>query len=104
MWEDRLLERDEPHSRLSEGYLLDDGKETLGVTPLDAEPDVILKMPSDSVLPVLLAISMLPLFGGLLILNPWVATIGAIAAFVILVLWFWPNPATRAEEKARMYG
>ncbi|WP_205214946.1 MULTISPECIES: cytochrome c oxidase subunit I [Sphingomonas] len=103
LWEDRLLAEDQPHSRLAEGYLLDEGKETLGVTPLDAEPDVILKMPGDSILPVLLSVSLLPLFGGMLLLKPWFAAAGAAAAFAILIAWFWPHPVLQREEQARMY-
>jgi YHS domain-containing protein len=104
LWEDRLLGKDEPHSRLAEGYLLDEGKETLGVTPLDAEPDVILKMPGDSLLPLALSVALLPLFGGLLLDLAWLAGVGALAVLVILILWFGPHGATRSEEKARVYG
>ena len=37
--------------RLGTGLVLDKGRETIGTTVLDAEPDVILKMPGDSYLP-----------------------------------------------------
>ena len=104
LWEDRLLERGEPHSRLAEGYLLDEGKETLGVTPLDGEPDVILKMPGDSLLPVALSVALLPLFGGLLLELAWLAGVGAFAVLIILILWFRPHFETRSEERARVYG
>ena len=104
LWDDRLLDRGKPRSRLSEGYLLDEGKETLGVTPLDGEPDVILKMPGDSLLPFALSLALLPLFGGLLLELVWLAGLGALAVLVILILWFQPHRATRSEEKARIYG
>ncbi|WP_341632096.1 cytochrome c oxidase subunit I [Sphingomonas agri] len=104
LWENRLLEHGEPHSRLAEGYLLDEGKETLGVTPLDGEPDVILKMPGDSLLPVALSVALLPLFGGLLLELAWLAGVGAFAVLIILILWFRPHIATRSEERARVYG
>jgi cytochrome c oxidase subunit 1/cytochrome c oxidase subunit I+III len=77
-------------SRLDRGYLLDRGRETLGVTPLDAEPDVILKMPGDSLLPLLLALALTILFVGLLLTALWVCAVGALALLAILVAWLWP--------------
>ena len=42
---------------LASDVFLDDGKETLGVTALDAEPEAIITMPGDSLLPVILALA-----------------------------------------------
>ena len=39
--------------------MLAEGRETFGVTPLDAEPSEVLTMPEDSLYPFLLALSML---------------------------------------------
>ena len=44
LWEDRLRES-ELRSSIDRGPVLDDGKEVLATTPLDAQPDAILKMP-----------------------------------------------------------
>ena len=93
----RLAESEE-RSIFNEGFALDEGKETLGVTPLDAEPDVILKMPEDSWLPLTLSIALIPLFGGLLVHSPVTAEIGTVAALVILGMWFAPQPETRNER------
>ena len=62
LWEDSAARRT-TSARSSatlarDGMVLDQGKETIGVTPLDAEPNVVLKMPGDSLLPFLLAIGM----------------------------------------------
>jgi cytochrome c oxidase subunit 1/cytochrome c oxidase subunit I+III len=103
LWEDRLDPNGE-RSRFAEGFLLDTGKETLGVTPLDGAPDVILKMPGDSWLPVLLSLSLSLLFGGALLLSPVVGGGGAMATLVVLVLWFRPHGETAAEEEVRVYG
>ena len=56
LWEDRLQESDE-RSLLEDGMVLDHGRETVGTTPLDGEPDVILRMPEDSYAPFLLALA-----------------------------------------------
>ncbi len=58
--------------------LLDDGKETLGVTALDAEPDAIIVMPGDSLLPVTLAIGMAVVFGAMLTMNWWALGVGVV--------------------------
>lgn len=103
LWEERLLEKGAQRSRLDSGFLLDDGKETLGITPLDAEPDVILKMPGDSLLPVALAVALIPLFLGLLIHSGWLVTLGGLAVLAILTSWFMPHGDTASEEKVRLY-
>ena len=36
--------------------MLEQGREALATTPLDAEPDLILKMPGDTLVPLLLAL------------------------------------------------
>ena len=85
------------------GYLLDDGRETIGTTPLDAEPEVILRMPGDSLLPVFLAAATTIIFVGLL--GHWwiLAGAGALGAFAVLCLWFSPTPPAEAQH-ARIYG
>jgi hypothetical protein len=54
-------------SSVGAGMLLDRGRETIGTTLLDAEPDVILKMPGDSYAPLLLALAMTAAFVALLL-------------------------------------
>ena len=103
LWEEALGDV-EDRSVLHEGFLLDEGKETLAVTPLDGEPDVIVKMPGDSLLPLALALTLLVLFAGVLIGSAWTAGLGGIATFVVLTLWFRPNPETMQYEQVRVYG
>lgn len=102
LWEDRL-EDVEDRSQLDTGYLLDNGRETIGTTPLDAEPEVILKMPGDSLLPIFLAVAVAVLFFGLL--GHWwiIAGAGAIGVLIDLCLWFMPEHPCHPEH-ARLYG
>jgi cytochrome c oxidase subunit I len=105
LWEDRLKESDERSvigDRVRDGMVLDQGKETIGVTPLDAEPNVVLKMPGDSLLPFLLAVGMLVLFVGLLTQVVWLMIAGGVAEALILVLWLTPT-SHPAEEKVELY-
>ena len=103
LWEDRLDDSEE-RSQFATGYLLDQGKETLAVTPLDGTPDVILKMPGDSLLPFFLSLALLVLFGGLLLHLAWLAGLAALAVLIVLALWFAPHGETQADEEVRFYG
>ncbi|MDP9085524.1 MAG: cytochrome c oxidase subunit I [Pseudomonadota bacterium] len=103
LWEDRLDDTEE-RSQFATGYLLDQGKETLAVTPLDGTPDVILKMPGDSLLPFFLSLALLVLFGGLLLHLAGLAGLAALAVLIVLALWFAPHGETQADEEVRFYG
>lgn len=100
LWEDRLDEAPE-RSNLEEGLILDEGKETLATTPLDAEPDRILEMPEDTLVPLFLAIATTILFVGLL-LKLWpVVALGGFGAAACLVAWLWPSLHLSQREPAR---
>jgi cytochrome c oxidase subunit 1/cytochrome c oxidase subunit I+III len=90
LWEDRL-EGTAGRSQVHEGMLLDHGRETIGTTVLDAEPDVILRMPGDSLGPLLLSVAMALIFVGLL-LHSWpVVAAAMLGTFVASVVWLWPE-------------
>ncbi len=72
LWEDRLQEQ-EDRSSLNTGLVLDHGREALATTALDAEPDVILKMPEDTPLPLLLALALVVMLAGLLAHVWWLS-------------------------------
>jgi hypothetical protein len=91
LWEDRLGES-ETRSQLDQGPVLDKGRDTFGTTPLDAEPDEILRMPADTMWPFFLSLSILVICYGLLTSLSWLAIVGAVALFVTIAGWFWPQP------------
>ena len=70
LWESRLKEKDD-QSSIGSGLLLDRGRETIGTTMLDAEPNVILQMPGDSYLPFLLALGITAFFASMLLHSWW---------------------------------
>ncbi|MCB1949344.1 MAG: cytochrome c oxidase subunit I [Burkholderiales bacterium] len=90
LWENRLNESSE-RSSLSEGYLLTAGHETIGTSPIDAKPQVILKMPGDSYIPFFVGLFVSLLFVGLLF--HWWSFIGVMTAAccITLILWMWPQ-------------
>jgi cytochrome c oxidase subunit I len=96
LWEGHLGER--VRSSLDRGMLLDEGKETIATTPLDAVPDMVLEMPEDTIAPFLLTLGTTILFVGLL-LKSWIAAIlGAAITIAALVTWLWPRRELRERE------
>jgi cytochrome c oxidase subunit 1/cytochrome c oxidase subunit I+III len=98
LWEDRLNEQ-EDRSSLDSGFVLDHGREALATTALDAEPDVIIKMPEDTPLPFLLALALVLALTALLVHGWWVAGLAALASLGLVVLWLWPRASL--EQTAR---
>src|SRR5665213_2337818 len=101
LWEDRLRESEDRSifgDGAAHGMLLDKGKETIGVTPLDAEPNVVLKMPGDSLLPLLLSLARTVHFPAHLGQFIWVAVAAGVADFAILAMWLAPQPHAASEE------
>jgi cytochrome c oxidase subunit I len=99
LWEDRLAES-EGRSCLSRGMLLEQGKETIGTSSLDAVPDLILEMPEDSYAPLWLTVGMSLVFVGLLLkLWPLIGLGGFVTALSLLA-WLWPRRELREREPA----
>jgi cytochrome c oxidase subunit 1/cytochrome c oxidase subunit I+III len=90
LWEDRLGEGS-GRSMLDRGFVLDHGKEALATTVLDAEPDVILKMPDDSPWPFILTVAMSAGFTAMLLQSWWAVSIAGFGVVLCLGLWVWPK-------------
>jgi cytochrome c oxidase subunit I len=99
LWEKQIPPLGPAYSSAQEGLVLDHGKETIGTTPLDAVPNIILKMPEDSFSPLILALGMSAFFIGLLEHLWWLAVAGAVVMVVAILIWLWPERelAERAE-------
>ena len=96
LWEDRL-EEGSGRSSLDRGLVLDHGKETIGTTALDGQPDVVLKMPEDSYAPLVVTAGLAAGFAGLLLHASWIgvglAIGGGLLTFVATLAWLWPERA-----------
>jgi cytochrome c oxidase subunit 1/cytochrome c oxidase subunit I+III len=90
LWEDRLRGH-VGNSSTAEGFLLDDGRETIGTSALDATPDVILRMPGDSPAPLVLALAMVAVAIGMLIMSWWLFGVAVAATLVATITWLWPE-------------
>jgi cytochrome c oxidase subunit 1/cytochrome c oxidase subunit I+III len=92
LWEDRLESSDRrERSFVHAGLVLEQGREALATTPLDAEPNLILKMPGDTIVPLLLALAMTIVTVGLAFVNWWVVVIGAASIAAAIFAWLWPE-------------
>ncbi len=70
-----------------------EGRETIGTTPLDAKPDIILKMPDDSYTPFFLGLFSALAFVGLLLHWRDFTLLMALACSLSLMVWMWPRKA-----------
>ena len=90
LWEGRLPTA-QYRSSLRTGMPLDREKEVLGTSGLDAQPEIILKMPEDSILPLLCALALTLAFAGLLVHLWWLAGAAAIGGLALTLAWMWPR-------------
>jgi len=97
LWEGRLNQGDD-RSSTQQGFLLDKGRETIGTTSLDAEPDVILKMPSNTYAPLLLGVALAVLFIGALLHSWWLLGAAVVVSLLASIAWLWPERALSQIE------
>ena len=90
LWESRLQEGS-GRSMLDRGFVLDHGKETLATSIIDAEPDIILKMPDDSPWPFITTLVMCALFTSLLVRSPVATALAGILTLLCILAWLWPK-------------
>ena len=90
LWEEQLNETPS-RSTLRRGYLLDHGRETLGTSSLDGEPNLILEMPADSLAPAMLALGLTLFFTGGVLRAWWIVGVGGLVCVLALTDWFWPR-------------
>jgi cytochrome c oxidase subunit I len=97
LWEGRL---GEGHGQtvIERGMVLDDHHETLGVTTLDGEPEIIFKMPSESYMPFILMLCLSAFFAGLLVHIWGLAAAAAGVGIIVVIAWLWPR--VEAGERA----
>ena len=91
LWESRL-NHVAGRSVLESDIALTQGRETLATTTLDAEADAILRMPDDSLAPLLLSLALTIGFSGLLTHLWWLAGAGGGLSVLVTATWLAPGP------------
>jgi cytochrome c oxidase subunit I len=86
LW-DEHDEEDDPQGE----RILDQGRLTLASTALDALPEAITRIPEDSLMPLLLALTITGVLISLLFTQLWVAVGFAAASLVVEAIWLWPK-------------
>jgi len=95
LWEDRLGEG--AHSLISEGPVLDEAKVTLETSPLDGQLTDVLRMPEETLYPLLHALALTGTFYGLLFRRNGLAIAAGLLVVILTVGWLWPS---RREAEA----
>jgi cytochrome c oxidase subunit 1/cytochrome c oxidase subunit I+III len=93
LWEDAAKPEGE-RSSITRGPALDNGRETLGTSVLDAEPEAILVMPEDSYAPLILALSLAGLFVAMLMQSLVWGIVAFIIGLLSIIAWLWPTYET----------
>jgi cytochrome c oxidase subunit I+III len=81
--------------------VLDEGKETLESTLLDSTPQAILRMPHDTVWPLILSLALAGLFAALLLESRVGSVIALLITLASMAGWLWPTPATFPEGRTQ---
>jgi len=98
LWEGRLSSP--TCSSLQEGPLLDEGRESLGTSAVEASPDMILEVPQDSCAPAVLAAGVAGTFSGLILKSEPLVIVSAVVLGLALLWWLWPRRQLREREPA----
>ncbi|HVY07883.1 MAG TPA: cytochrome c oxidase subunit I [Burkholderiales bacterium] len=91
LWEEHLDEG-MGRSQLDRGMLLDQGRETLGTTAMDATPDTIFRMPGESLAPLFTALGATVSVVGALMHNWPIGGAGLATLLIAMLAWLWPEP------------
>jgi cytochrome c oxidase subunit 1/cytochrome c oxidase subunit I+III len=91
LWEPPAGAGEVARSQLRTTLKLEAGRETLATSALDAEVDLVMKMPDDTLAPLALTIGMALGFIGMLTHLGWLTIVGGLMTLVALVAWLWPR-------------
>jgi cytochrome c oxidase subunit 1/cytochrome c oxidase subunit I+III len=95
----RADEADPSSADIQAWRVLDDGKETLESTMLDADPQAVLRMPEDSLWPLILSLAITALFIALLFKAPVWSLLTFALCLGCIAAWLWPTRATFPPER-----
>ncbi len=80
----------DPHSEIS-GQYLDEERVTIGSSTLSARPTSLVKIPEDTLIPLLTALVLSLVFIGLLLTNVYITAFGVGLSLLAAAAWLWPE-------------
>jgi hypothetical protein len=86
LWDDH----DESHDPNNE-RIFDQDRLTLATTWFEAKPYAVAKMPEDTILPLVLSLTLTIVFIGLLLSMLWLALGGLVLSLIATAAWLWPE-------------
>ena len=86
LWDEHVEEHDPDNRRV-----MANGRETIATSGIDAIDGFAVKMPGDSMLPLLVALAMLGVFLALVFASLWTASGFALVALLGVAAWLWPR-------------
>jgi heme/copper-type cytochrome/quinol oxidase subunit 1 len=78
------------------GPQLTERRETLGTTVLDAQPQGRIVIPEETILPLVMAVTLVLIFWGILVNLPPLIIAGVVTALATAAVWFWPTKGAGA--------
>jgi cytochrome c oxidase subunit 1/cytochrome c oxidase subunit I+III len=87
LWDEHEEEEDPCGERV-----LDQDRLTLASTWLDAETEALVRMPEDTITPLILALEFFVIFLALTFQWYWVALAAVVCCLPVAAYWFWPKP------------
>jgi heme/copper-type cytochrome/quinol oxidase subunit 1 len=92
--------RDPLWEGLADGPAFDEGRQTPRTSVLDAELERPIEMPHDNAWTLILSVTLLLFFAGLLIRAYWLAGIAGVLALLAMARWVWPYQGKVMETEA----
>ena len=101
LWDDdQPVTRDAAGHDLHGGLTLRHGRETVGSSILDAEPERVLAVPKESIWPLVVAIGLLLGFASLFAEVWWLLAAGLVISIAGGIAWTWPGDTFALAEEA----
>ena len=92
LWDDEpAVVQDAAGNDLHGGLTLRHGRETVGSSLLDAEPERVLNVPRESLWPLVVAIGLLFVFIALFDELWWMVGAGVVVSLIGMIAWTWPD-------------
>jgi cytochrome c oxidase subunit I len=92
LWDDHEEAHDPNNERI-----FDQDRFTLTTTWFEAKPYAVAKMPEDTIMPLVLSLTLMLIFIGLLLTSAWIIVAGLVLSLISTAAWLWPSKTPEEE-------